>query len=153
MTKDRAVPVNGGCLCGAVRYEARAFLNSAYYCHCTICQKTTGAPFEIGVLVAAGSLRFTKGAPSYFRSTQFGKRGFCAACGSRLLWAAVDDADAWQTNVAACSLDIPSDVRPSCHTYTDTMLPWLEIADDLPRYTEPEMEAVVAGWRTELYPA
>jgi Uncharacterized conserved protein len=83
--KDKAVPVTGGCLCGAVRFAGQAFMRSAYYCHCTICQKTSGEPFEIGVLIKAGTLRFTKGAPTYYQSSSFGKRGFCAVCGSRLL--------------------------------------------------------------------
>lgn len=152
MTGDEDVAVTGGCLCKAVRYEARAYLRMAYYCHCTICQKTTGAPFEIGVLLKQGTLRFTKGRPSYFRSSSFGKRGFCQICGSRLLWAAIDETDDWQTNVAACSLDNPGDVRPSCHTYTDTKLSWLEIADGLPRHSEAEMDAVIAGWKAVVAP-
>ena len=69
-----------------VRYEADAHLDLAYYCHCTICQKSSGQPFEIGVLVRSGSLRFTKGAPTYHASSSFGQRGFCGACGSGLNW-------------------------------------------------------------------
>ena len=122
MAKDEAVAVTGGCLCGAVRFEGQAFLRSAYYCHCTICQKATGAPFEIGVLIKEGTLRFTKGTPTYYQSSSFGKRGFCAVCGSRLLWAPVDAKDEWSTNVAVCARDNPADVRPNCHTYTNTML-------------------------------
>ena len=45
------------------------------------------------VLVEQGSLRFTRGEPGYFRSSSFGKRGFCPSCGSRLVWAAVEAAD------------------------------------------------------------
>ena len=30
---------------------------------------------------------------SDFRSSSFGKRGFCPSCGSRLVWAAVEAAD------------------------------------------------------------
>jgi hypothetical protein len=104
------------------------------------------------VLVEQGSLNFTRGEPGYFRSSAFGKRGFYPACGSRIVWAAVEAADDWQTNVSAGSLDNPGDVRPSCHTYTDTQLPWLEIADGLPRHTESEMEAVIAGWKDEVAP-
>jgi len=123
MPKERAIPVTGGCLCGAVRFEGEAFTKAAYYCHCTVCQKSTGEPFEIGVFIKSGTLSFTKGAPAYYQSSSFGKRGFCATCGSRLLWAAVNVEDDWGTNVAVCALDNPADVQPSCHTYTDTMLP------------------------------
>jgi hypothetical protein len=147
---DEAIAVSGGCLCGAVRFEGRAFTRSAYYCHCTICQKSAGAPFEIGVLIKSGTLRFTKGELTYYQSSSFGKRGYCAVCGSRLLWAPMDVRDEWSTNVAVCSLDKPSDVQPCCHTYTDTMLPWLNIADGLPRFTEREMPAVIERWKADV---
>jgi hypothetical protein len=147
---DEADPVTGGCLCGAVRFEARAFLKSAYYCHCTICQKTSGAPFEIGVLIKAGTLKFTRGAPAYYQSSSSGKRGFCGNCGSRIVWAPTDAKDDWSLNVSVCALDNPADVRPSCHTYIDTKLPWLHIRDELPRFTEQEMSPIIEGWKAEL---
>jgi hypothetical protein len=150
MAKHEAIPVSGGCLCAAVRFEGQAFTRSAYYCHCTICQKSAGAPFEIGVLIKSGTLRFTKGEPTYYQSSSFGKRGYCAVCGSRLLWAPMDAKDELTTNVAVCSLDKPDDVRPCCHTYTDTMLPWLNIADGLPRFTETEMPAVIESWKADV---
>jgi hypothetical protein len=147
---DEADPVTGGCLCGAVRFEARAFMKSAYYCHCTICQKTSGAPFEIGVLIKAGTLKFKRGAPTYYQSSSFGKRGFCGSCGSRIVWAPTDAKDDWSLNVSVCALDNPADVRPNCHTYIDTKLPWLHIRDELPRFTEQEMSTIIESWKAEL---
>ncbi len=149
MTKDKAVPVTGGCLCGAVRFEAEVFMSSAYYCHCTMCQKSTGEPFEIGIPIKVGTLRFTKGEPTYYQSSRIGKRGFCPACGSRLLWVSTDQKDEWANNLAVCAIDNPADVRPNTHTYTDTMLPWLEISDGLPRYTEAEMGPVAERWKAD----
>jgi hypothetical protein len=34
--------LTGGCGCGAVRFEVRAPLGAALYCHCTRCQRRTG---------------------------------------------------------------------------------------------------------------
>ena len=151
MEKDVALPITGGSLCGAVRFEGEAFLRSAYYCHCTICQKTSGEPFEIGVPIKTGTLRFTKGEPTYYQSSSFGRRGFCAACGSRLVWAPVDTIDEWGTNVSVCSLDHPADVRPRYHTYADTKLPWLDVPDGLPRFTEQDMQSLIERWKTEWW--
>ena len=78
MANNEPMPITGGCLCGAVRFEGEAFMRGACHCHCTTCQKSSGEPFEIGVPIKAGTLRFTMGAPIYYQSSSFGKRGFCA---------------------------------------------------------------------------
>ena len=43
---DRSEKVTGGCLCGAVRYEVEAYLHNAFYCHCRMCQRASGAPVQ-----------------------------------------------------------------------------------------------------------
>jgi len=37
------IKMEGGCLCGAIRYSISGFPISAEYCHCRMCQKGTGA--------------------------------------------------------------------------------------------------------------
>ena len=41
------MPWTGGCLCGAVRYEAAEAPRRIGYCHCRMCQKAGGAPFAV----------------------------------------------------------------------------------------------------------
>ena len=36
--------VSGGCMCGAVRYEAIGIPVNVAYCHCIDCRGFTGAP-------------------------------------------------------------------------------------------------------------
>ena len=141
-------PVTGGCLCGAVRYEARVHLRDAYYCHCRTCQRTTGAPAEIGVLVEPGTLRYSAGEPLFYQSSPFGKRGFCGRCGSRLIWQHVDDAHPEYTNVSAGSLDRPGDVVPVSHQCVESQLPWYRLDDTLPRLRSDEVPEIVELWRS-----
>lgn len=89
--------VTGGCLCGNIRYEADVFLHNGYICHCTICQRSTGQPAEITVLIKAGTLKYLKEEPKYFVSSDTGKRGFCENCGSRIVWQALAAEDDWLT--------------------------------------------------------
>ena len=128
---DEFVPVTGGCLCQAVRYEADVNLSEAFYCHCKTCQRTSGAPAEVGVMVKPGTLKFTKEDPKFFQSSPFARRGFCQHCGSRLNWMSPDKAD-WIV-VFVGSLDHPERVVPTQHLSVESQLPWYEIADELPR--------------------
>ena len=115
MPKAETSKVTGGCLCGCVRYEAEIFLKNGYICHCRVCQKSSGQPAEITVLIRAGTLKYLKDEPKYYVSSTIGKRGFCEACGSRIVWQALNLEDDWTTNLDVGSLDNPSEARLTCH--------------------------------------
>ncbi len=150
----RHVPtkVTGGCLCGRVRYEAEVFLQNGYICHCTICRRSTGQPAEITVLIRAGTLRYLKEEPKYHVSSADGKRGFCAACGSRIVWQALRAEDDWLTNVTVGSLDRPAEARVTRHIFADTQLPWYRVCEDLPKLEADDAAELIALLRAEVCP-
>ena len=139
-----ATRVSGGCLCGRVRYDADVYLTDGYICHCTICQKSTGQPAEITVLIKPGSLRYRGDAPKYFQSSSGGKRGFCPDCGSRIVWQAIASEDDWMTNLCVGSLDNPADARVTSHIYADTQLPWYNPCEGLPKFTAADEDEMMA---------
>ncbi|MCB2137087.1 MAG: GFA family protein [Rhodobacteraceae bacterium] len=145
--------VTGGCLFGRIRYEADVFLQNGYICHCTICQRSTGQPAEITVLIKAGTLRYLKDEPKYYVSSADGKRGFCANCGSRIVWQALRAEDDWLTNITVGTLDRPAEARVSRHIYADTQLPWYRVCEDLPKLEADDAEALIEILRDELRPA
>lgn len=149
MMKSQATRVTGGCLCGRIRYEAEAFLQSGYICHCTICRKSSGQPAAMAVLVRAGTLAYTKGEPKYYVSSDFGKRGFCSECGARLVWQAIRPEDEWMTNLDIGSLDDPAGVRMACHVYAGTQLPCFRISEELPHFAEEDAAAMLAFIRQD----
>ncbi len=122
--------VTGGCLCGAVRYAATAAARRVTYCHCAMCRKASGAPVSVFAAFAADALAFTSGRPKVYRSSSFVERGFCAACGTPLTYRYLRS-DALSVTVG--SLDHPERVAPESHWGIESHLPWLTIADDLPR--------------------
>ncbi len=140
---EESTSVQGGCLCGAIRYEAKVFPTCAYYCHCGICKKVTGQPAEIGVPVKVGSLRFRSGGPKFYQSSDFMKRGFCAECGSRVINMTLSEDDAWATNVAVCSLDSPDDVAPFVHLFSENKLAWYDPSPEIPNAEEQDVDAVI----------
>jgi hypothetical protein len=57
-----ATPLQGGCLCGAVRFEITAPFLSAGYCHCTHCQRRTGTGSSANGRVPRSGFRLLQGA-------------------------------------------------------------------------------------------
>jgi hypothetical protein len=149
-TSDVAVSVTGGCLCGEVRYIADVFLNSSYYCHCSICRRSSGVPAELSVPVRPSSLHFIKGGPKYFQSSVWMRRGFCATCGSRLICEPLDPMQAWATNITVGSLDEPERAAPFAHIFVDHQLSWFRPNELLPQIGEHDIEDFVAQLKARL---
>ncbi len=84
MMVEETMPITGGCLCGAVRYEANEPPSKGVVCHCRVCQRTTGSAFEAIVKFPRTAFRFTKGEPKRYRSSSIMEKCFCPNCGSTL---------------------------------------------------------------------
>ena len=121
----------GGCLCGAVRYRLIEAPREALYCHCRMCQRAHGAPVVAWLSVPIAAFAVTKGEPAAYRSSAEAFRHFCANCGTPSTWRAADDPS--DVDVSIASLDDPAGVVPQLHLWTESRLPWLELADPLPR--------------------
>ncbi len=79
----------GGCLCGAIRYQTQGEPMRVTLCHCRYCQRATGAATMINANFEAAAFRLTRGTPTVYdhRSEGSGKLlhiHFCARCGTKL---------------------------------------------------------------------
>lgn len=124
--------LRGGCFCGAVRYETSAAPTHETSCHCSVCRRTTGAPYVTWFTVARSEFRLLQGEPTEFGSTPKGRRTFCPRCGTQLTFRHEDRAD--EIDVTTCSLDAPEHLPPRDHTHTDAKLAWVALGDDLPKH-------------------
>ena len=124
--------LDGGCLCGQVRYrlEARAG-DGVDYCHCGQCRKASGAPVTAWIQVPPGRFAITRGKPQGYRSSDRGTRWFCPDCGGTLQ---MTDPQDRSVGVPLGSLDDPGALAPTVHGWTASRVAWLHIADDLPRH-------------------
>ncbi|TAK53169.1 MAG: GFA family protein [Gammaproteobacteria bacterium] len=123
--------LEGGCLCGAVRYAAAAAPRHECFCHCESCRRASGAPFVAWFCVPRAALRFVRGAPARFRSSERAERGFCAACGTTLTFE--EDGSQW-IDLTAASLDQPALAPPRAHLFVRSRLPWVVPGDGLPEF-------------------
>lgn len=132
---ELATPITGGCLCGAVRYEASEQPKDSAYCHCTMCQRWTGSPASAGLIFPFAAVRITRGEPKFYQSSPKVDRGFCSDCGSALFMR-YPETDEFCVFIG--SLDDAKNAQPQRHVGIESQLPWFVLADDLPRIRSDE---------------
>ncbi len=131
------LPLTGGCLCGAVRFEVDEAPTSASYCHCTRCQRRTGTASSVSASIVPGSLRILSGedALGAFEPEDGFAKVFCSRCGAHL-WTR-DPSDDHIAGVRMSAFDEDPGVRPSSRQFVAYAAAWEPIPDDgLPRYPE-----------------
>jgi hypothetical protein len=128
-----SVTVEGGCLCGAVRWRASGIPRGLTICHCASCRRASGAPMVAWTGFAADSFTFTRGAPAIYSSSPGVERGFCAQCGTQLTYRRQDDPG--NVDVTTAGMDDPEAIPPQDHTWVQSRLSWVKLGDELPAYS------------------
>jgi len=126
--------LEGGCLCGAVRYRVSAEPIDAGYCHCRLCQRSSGAPVLAWLSVAVGGFAYLQGSPAIYHSSAHSQREFCDRCGTQLAFRRARSAVT--VDVTLASLDDPARLAPQYHIWRQSRLPWFETTDALPRHDD-----------------
>ncbi|HEY0104717.1 MAG TPA: GFA family protein [Rhizomicrobium sp.] len=122
----------GGCLCGALRYEAQGAPPFAGYCFCTDCRKASGSGFIPFMGFAATAISFTGQAVQHRLKHADGReavRNFCAACGG-LVFGGVVGQDAMHT-VYAGTLDDPTRFKPVMAIFNRDRPEWVPLPPGL----------------------
>jgi len=122
----------GGCLCGALRYSSSVDPIDAGYCHCRMCQKISGATVLPWASFSPSDLNYTKGQPKIYKSSDWGQREFCEACGSQIAFRGMERNDTVEINVG--TLDDPEIITPEYHVWCASQVSWFDTADELPRH-------------------
>jgi hypothetical protein len=80
--------IEGGCYCGAVRYEVNGDPIFKGQCHCRECQYISGGSPNVTMAMPEAGFAYTKGKPRGFSREDLDTpvtREFCADCGTHLL--------------------------------------------------------------------
>ncbi len=128
-----ATDLEGGCLCGAVRYRLDPAAATVDYCHCKMCRRWSGAPVSAWAQVTVAQFHLTKGKPASFASSAHCQRHFCAACGTSLY---MTDDEGRSVGLMLGTLDNPEALAPTAHGWQSRQLAWLALSDNLPRWPE-----------------
>lgn len=126
--------VQGGCLCGAVRFELELPSKWCAHCHCSMCRRAHGAGYVTWAGFASDHFRLMRGDQplKWYESSPGARRGFCSSCGSTMLFESARWAG--ETHVALGCVDGPIDRPPQAHAFYDTHVDWLPIDESLKIY-------------------
>jgi hypothetical protein len=131
--------LSGGCQCGAVRFWVSGTIGESSICHCRMCQKASGAHALALVSVREAKFKWSRGAPSWFQSSNAAKRGFCAACGTPIAYDAPDG-----LAISVVTFDRPDQLPPVVAYGVEGKLNWANDLANLPeRHTMDDAEAEV----------
>ncbi|MEZ5798979.1 MAG: GFA family protein [Paracoccaceae bacterium] len=124
-------PFSGRCLCGAVTYRCTAAPLWQAHCHCESCRRATASAFTSYFGIRDGAWGWTGAPPATYASSPGTFRDFCPTCGTQMTYRS--DRFPGETHFFAATLDQPQAYRPTVHVHTDEQLPWIHLADGLPR--------------------
>ena len=124
----------GGCLCGEVRFRLSSPPFDAGWCHCRICQLSSGSPAMAFASVPVADYAIDQGAERVrtIKSSGFGKRRFCGDCGTPLTMQVDHQPETIDFTIA--TLDRPDRVVPGFHIFYASRIPWAEACDSAPRH-------------------
>lgn len=129
--------IQGGCLCGAVRYRCSADAVLQFNCHCRDCQRVSGSGFAPIACFPLASVSVS-GEVRYFRSLGASgkdiRRGFCPHCGSSLFGLA--DLLPGLLSVRAGTFDAPERFQPRANLFVSHAAHWDHLDPDLTTFAE-----------------
>ena len=134
------LPVEGGCLCGQVRFKINASPQLSMACHCRGCQKLTSSAFSLSAMFPSDGFEVTTGEPALGGAHRDDvEQFFCPNCKSWMFTRPLQAA--WLVNVRTTLLDEPRWTTPFVDIYTSEKLDWVATPaeHDFPKF--PELDA------------
>jgi hypothetical protein len=122
----------GQCHCGAVRYDMPAETIHKAVCHCSDCQRHSGAPMVAWGLVGKDQLK-VEGETREYASSENGRRHFCPQCGTALFYTN-DQIFPGQIDVQIATLDDPNAIRPDVQIQVADRIGWMTQLDQMPTF-------------------
>ena len=118
--------LQGGCACGAIRFEIEPKTLFAYNCHCRACQQFTGSAYMSASMIPAENFKLLAGEPKAYTVTADSggqiTRHFCGTCSSPLYASFTRMPD--RVAIVAASLDDPATHKPTLDLFVSRAQPW-----------------------------
>jgi hypothetical protein len=126
--------MEGGCLCGAIRFRVSGTPQYSVICHCATCRKASGAPSVAWLTFRREQFELLSGDPRSYRSSSGVIRRFCGTCGSGISYENAETPDS--IDLTTMSLDDPNRFPPASEVWAEHRIPWQIVNADLRQYPE-----------------
>ena len=121
------IQVNGECHCGKIEIKATVKLSDVRACHCTDCQKMSGAPMRAIAMAPSDKIEITGRPKEYIKIGDSGNKriqAFCPYCGTQLF---ATDMGKTQYNLRTGFLEQKNELVPKAHVFTHSSMQWINI--------------------------
>ena len=129
-------PVEGGCVCGAVRYQLSAPPLGVYKCHCKDCQRSSGTGFTLSMVLPVAAFRVLRGKTHIYdrlaASGRIVRQHSCAICDTRIYQEPLASPEI--VTLRPGTLDDFSWVVPVGNIWTASKAIWVEIDPAMPNF-------------------
>ena len=148
--KRPALPLTGGCSCGAIRYQILTYPLLLYACHCTDCQRQSGTAFAMNMPVSTEALRIMQGELNGWRRRSPSGAGtiswFCGGCGGRIYGSRTSRPKS--VIVRAGTLDETTWLTPAFHMFVRSAQSWLRLPEtECYEASPPDFSALAKAWQ------
>ena len=119
------IDVNGNCHCGNINIQAKVRKSEVRACHCTDCQKMSGAPVRAVAIAPAEEIKITGKPKEYIKKADSGNKriqAFCPDCGTQLF---ATDMERRLFNLRTGFLEQRNELKPKTHVFTSSGLNWM----------------------------
>ncbi len=133
----------GGCQCGAIRYQIVGEPVMASICHCSICRRVSTAASMAWVMFRNHQVRFLHGEPTRYTSSAGAERSLCSVCGTQISLTATYLPGL--IDITLGSLDRLKAITPRLHYWGTRRLPWAQFAYSIPKVHEQQTAETIAS--------
>lgn len=141
---------DGGCTCRHVRYRMLTKPLFVHCCHCSWCQRETGAAFALNAMIEADRVQLLHGDVTVIDTPSNSGKGQrisrCPKC-FIAVWSNYAGAGEAIRFVRVGTLDRPANLPPDIHIFTASKQPWITLPAGTP--AEPEYYKPSERWPAE----
>jgi hypothetical protein len=133
------LPLEGRCTCRAVRFRLASRPLFVHCCHCTWCQRESGASFALNAMIESDRVELLSGAPELVDTPSASGAGQriarCPRC-RVAVWSHYSGAGDAISFIRVGTLDEPGRLPPDIHIYTTSKQPWVILPAGTPAVPE-----------------